>query len=397
MDHISFAAALRGLVVVLACAPPVYYLLSIYCAYGFFSRKRDDSPPSRPYLPPISVLKPVRGLDREAYENYASFCEQDYPQYEILFAVSDADDPAIPVIEQVVHNYPERSVRLLIGAPRLGSNSKVNKLCRLVREARYDLLVMSDSDVRVEPDYLRQVAAPFRDPQVGAVTALFRAKVNDDLASHIDCVGSAVEFCASALVSRRLEGMKFTLGATMATTRPRLAEIGGFEALVDHHSDDFELGNRIAAHGHRVELLREPVWMVFPAEALGAFLRHELRWSIGLRNIRPMAHLGLVFTHGLPWSLAAAASVHSRFFAALFLMAYFVLRFAMAWVVGVWGLKDLAVRRNLWLVPFRDALAFLVWLASFASNRIQWRGLEFTIDKGLLVPVPSSGNPSARG
>jgi ceramide glucosyltransferase len=395
MDHLSVAAALRWLVVVLACAPLVYYLLSIYCAHDFFSR--EDSTPSYPYLPPISILKPVRGLDREAYENYASFCEQDYPQYEILFAVSDADDPAIPLIEQVVRNYPERSVRLLIGAPQLGSNSKVNKLCRLVREARYDLLVISDSDVRVEPDYLRQVAAPFRDPQVGAVTALFRAKVNDDLASRIDCVGSAVEFCAGAVVARRLEGMKFTLGATMATTCQRLAEIGGFEALVDHHADDFELGHRIAARGYRVELLRKPVWMVFPAEALGAFLRHELRWSIGLRNIRPMAHLGLVFTHGLPWALAGAASVHSRFFAALFLAAYLVLRFAMAWIVGVWGLRDLVVRRNLWLVPLRDALAFLVWLASFASNRIQWRGLEFTVEKGILVPVPSSGSPSARG
>lgn len=397
MDHISFAATLRGLVVVLACAPPVYYLLSIYCAHGFFSEPVQDPSPPYPYLPPISILKPVRGLDREAYENYASFCDQDYPEFEVLFAVSDADDPAVAVIRQVMRDHPERSVRLLMGAPRLGSNNKVNKLCQLVREARHSLLVISDSDVRVEPDYLRRVSAPFRDPQVGAVTALFRAKVNDDLASHIDCVGSAVEFCSSAVVARRLEGMKFTLGATMATTRQRLAEIGGFEALVDHHADDFELGNRIAARGYRVELLREPVWMVFPAETLGAFLRHELRWSIGLRNIRPMAHLGQVFTHGLPWSLAAAASLHSRLFAALFVATYLVLRFAMAWVVGVWGLKDLVVRRNLWLVPFRDALAFLVWLASFASNRIQWRGLEFTVEKGLLVSFPSSGSPSARG
>jgi ceramide glucosyltransferase len=397
MNHISFATALRGLVVVLACAPAVYYLLSIYCAHSFFSKKTRDPAPSQPYLPPISVLKPVRGLDREAYENYASFCEQDYPEYEVLFAVNDADDPAIPIIEKVARRHPGRAIRLLMGAPPLGSNNKVNKLCRLVREARYDLLVMSDSDVRVEPEYLRQVAAPFRDPQVGAVTALFRAKASDDLASRIDCVGSAIEFCSSAVVARRLEGMKFTLGATMATTRQRLAEIGGFEALVDHHADDFELGNRIAARGYRVELLREPVWMVFPAEALGAFLKHELRWSIGLRNIRPLAHLGLVFTHGLPWALAAAVAVHSRVFAALFLAVYLVLRLAMAWVVGVWGLKDLVVRRNLWLVPFRDALAFLVWLASFASNRIQWRGREFTVEKGLLVPVPSSASPRARG
>jgi ceramide glucosyltransferase len=395
MDHYSWVTALRGLVVVLACAPPAYYLLSIYCAHGFFSRAA--AAPATPYLPPASILKPVRGLDREAYENYSSFCQQDYPDYEVLFSVSDEDDPAIPVLEQLARDYPERSIRLLIGAPRLGSNSKVNNLCRLVKEARHELLVISDSDVRVEPDYLRQVAAPFRDPQMGAVTALFRAKVSDDLASRLDCVGSAVEFCSGAVVARQLEGMKFALGATMATTRQRLAEIGGFEALVDHHADDFELGHRIAARGYRIELLREPVWMVFPAEALGTFLKHELRWSIGLRNIRPLAHLGQLFTHGLPWALAAAFALHSRILAAPVLATYLGLRLAMAWMVGVWGLKDRAVRRNLWLVPLRDALAFMVWLASFASNRIQWRGLEFTIKKGLLVPVPSSASPRARG
>ena len=161
MTHLSVATALRALVVVLACGPLVYYLLSIYCAITFFSGKRRETAPAHPYLPPLSVLKPVRGLDREAYLNFASFCRQDYPEYEVLFAVSDANDPAIPVIEQVMRDYPACPVRLLIGAPHLGANSKVNKLCRLVREARYDLLVMSDSDVRVEPDYLRQVAAPF--------------------------------------------------------------------------------------------------------------------------------------------------------------------------------------------------------------------------------------------
>jgi ceramide glucosyltransferase len=175
----------------------------------------------------------------------------------------------------------------------------------------------------------------------------------------------------------------------MATTRERLAEIGGFEALVNHHSDDFELGNRIASKGYRIELLAKPVWMIFPAQSFGTFLRHELRWAIGLRNIRPLGHLGLVFTHGIFWALLAAALAHSSSIAGLYLGAYVVLRFAMAWIAGVWGLKDPVVRKRIYLVPVRDALAFLVWLVSFMSNRIQWRGLEFTIEKGILVPVPS--------
>ena len=284
MHLLPITTGFRWLVLLLACGPLVYYVLSIVCALDFFSQGMEQ--PGEPaYAPPISILKPVRGLDREAYENFASFCRQDYPEYEVLFAVSDADDPAIPVLEQVVRDHSECRPSLLIGTP----------------------------------------------------------------------------------------------------------------PLVNHHADDFELGNRIAARGYRVELLREPVWMVFPAEAMGAFLKHELLWSIGLRHVRPLAHLGLILTHGLPWALAAAASVHSRIFALLFVVAYLVLRFAMAWMVGVWGLKDLVVRRNLWLIPFRDALAFVVWVTSFASNRIQWRGPEFTLKKGLLIPAPSSGNSSARG
>ena len=306
--------------------------------------------------------------------------------------MSDADDPAIAVIERVIADRPECRARLLVGAPALGANSKVNKLCRLVQEARYDLVAISDSDVRVEPDYLRRVAAPFRDPRVGAVTALFRGRVSGGALSRLDGMGAGEDF-SGTLIARRFEGMKFLLGTTMATTRERLAEIGGFEALADHHADDFELGSRIAARGYRVELLRQPVWMVFPEQSLKAFLRHELRWMIGLRNIRPMGHLGMIFTHGLPWALAAAAVAPAWWLAALFLTAYLALRLAMAWTISVWGLKDDVVRRNLWLIPLRDALSFLVWTASFASNRIQWRGLEFTIKKDILAPVPHAGHP----
>ena len=385
----------QWLVLLIACAPFVYYLFAIVCVIDFFSAKRAKSDAS--YRPPVSVLKPVRGLDREAYENFSSYCRQDYPEYEILFAVSDAHDSAIPVIERLIRDFPERPIRLLVGAPELGASSKVNKLCQLVREARYELLVMSDSDVRVEPSYLRQVAAPFADPQVGAVTALFRGMVAGDLASELECVGASTDFCPSVLVDRKFEGVKFTLGATMATTKQHLAEIGGFEALVNHHSDDFELGKRIAAHGYRVEVLRKPVWMVFPVQTLRRLLQHELRWAIGVRNIRPLSHLGLIFTHGLFWALLAAAVAPAAWITALYMAAYLVLRFAVAWIAGVWGLRDPVVRRKIWLVPLRDALAFGVWLASFASNHIEWRGMEFKIQKGLLVPVAESRNAAARG
>jgi ceramide glucosyltransferase len=389
---LSFVA--RWLILLLACLPLAYYLFAIFCALEFFSPKRKTILGS--YLPPVSVLKPVRGLDREAYENFASYCRQDYPQHEILFAVNDADDPAVPVIQRLMRDFPEKTIRLLTGAPRLGASSKVNKLCLLAREARNDLLVISDSDVRVEPQHLRQVAALFADPQVGAVTALFRGMVAGDLASELDSLGASAGFCPSVLVSRKLEGMKFTLGATMATTKRQLAEIGGFEAFVNHHSDDFELGKRIAARGHRIELLREPVWMLFPARTLGHFLQHERRWAVGVRNVRPFAHLGLLFSHGLFWALLAAAIAPAAWIAALYLAAYLFLRFTVAWTAGAWGLHDPVVRRRIWLVPLQDAFALGVWLASFASNRVYWRGEQFKLRKGILVPLVNSRSATRR-
>jgi ceramide glucosyltransferase len=386
---------IRWAILALALGPLCYYLVGIYSAWRFFSVAHAARPePVFPEetLPPVSVLKPLRGLDPDAYRNFASFCLQEYPEYEILFAVSDADDPAVPVVQKLIADFPQRPIQLIVVEDRLGPNSKVSNLCRLAREARHDLLVITDSDVRVEPKYLRSVAAIFRDPKVGGVTALYRGNDNLQWVAAMDCVGSSAVFCGAALVARELEGLKFMMGSTMATTKQRLAEIGGFEAMVDLHSDDYELGRRIAGRGYRIELLPHPVQMQFPSQTLGAYLRHELRWAIGIRNIRPGGHFGMLFTHGLPWAIAAACVAPSASIGAAYLGAYFVLRFAMAWTVGVWGLHDPVLRRRFWLLPVRDMLSFFVWLASFGRNRIEWRGSAFTLDKGRMVPVaPRAG------
>jgi ceramide glucosyltransferase len=387
----SVAAVLRLVILLLAPGPLFYYLAGVYSAWRFFRVAHHVSPQETPTLgsapPPISVLKPLRGLDPNAYENFASFCRQEYPQFEILFAVADATDRTVPVVQRLIADFPSVPIRLIVVPELLGANAKVSSLCRLVREARHDLLVITDSDVRVEPGYLRSVAATFRDPQVGGATALYRGSDNLQWVAAMDCVGSSAAFCGAALVARELEGLKFIMGSTMATTKQRLDEIGGFEALVDLHSDDYELGRRIAERGYRIELLPEPVSMAFPSQTLGAYLRHELRWAIGIRNIRPGGHFGLLFTHGLPWAVAAAYAAPAPAIAASYLGGYFVLRFAMAWAVGVWGLRDPVLRRRWWLLPLRDLLSFFVWLASFSMNRIEWRGASFTLEKGRMVPV----------
>lgn len=382
----------RDIVLILACAPFVYYLLSIVSAWLFFSETRVEAaegPRATSFAPPVSILKPVRGLDPNAYENYATFCRLDYPEYELLFCVSTADDPAVAVIERLIQDFPERSISLLVGSEHFGANEKVNKLCRLADGAQYGLLVISDSDIRVTPDYLRAVVAPFREPKVGAVTCMYKGLADHQLAAELEAVGVASDFAAGVLVSRSLQGMDFAMGSTMATTRERLAEIGGFKALANQHSDDFELGRRIAALGWKVELSSYVVSTMYPARTIHSYFEHQLRWGRTTRECRPWGYLGLVLTYGLPWSVAAAVFAPTRILGLSYLGAYLALRLLMAWTVGVWGLRDVVLRRRLWLVPVRDALAFLIWLASFFSRRIQWRGREFAIADGKMVPVAS--------
>jgi ceramide glucosyltransferase len=384
-------SVLRLAALVLAAGPLVYYLLSLYCTIEYFRDLRRLPPRDDSFAPPVSILKPVRGVDPGAYENFASYCRLDYPEYELVFAMADPHDPVIPVIEQLQRDFPDRSIRFVTDVPCVGENNKVNSLCRLVKEARYELLVMTDSDVRVARDYLREVVAPFADRRVGGVTSFYRCAGGGTLAADLDMLGMCMDSVPSALVARRLEGkVQFAFGWTMATTKTRLAEIGGWEAMANHHSDDFELGNRIASKGHRVELMREPVWMVFPQEKFGDLLRHELRWSIGLRNVRPAGYAGMIFTHGLPWAvLAAIVAVASGWIgtAAAFVAVYLVLRLGVAYAAGVWGLQDRNITSKLWLAPVRDAISAVVWFAGFFTDRITWRGLEYRVRNRLLEPI----------
>ena len=361
-------------VLVLALLPFVYYLLSLYCVIAYFRSARKVSAAKIPFMPPASIVKPVRGLDHEAYENFASFCRLDYPVYEVVFAVSDASDPVIAVIEKLRADFPSTSIRLITNVPRVGTSDKVNNLCQLAQNAKYDLLVMSDSDVRVEPDYLRQVAAPFADREVGAVTAFYRSLSAGNLASNLDSLGMYMDSAPAALVAKQVEGrLGFAFGWTMATSKKHLAEIGGWEAMVNHHSEDFELGKRIALRGHRVVLMAKPVSMVFPKETLAEYFHRDLRWSIALKSARPSGYLGLLFTHGLPWAL----------------------RVGLTWLTGGWGIGDGQLAKILWLVPARDAISFIVWIAGFFSDRITWRRLKYRIQKGRLIPIPSASHGPA--
>lgn len=384
-----FHSGWRDAVLLLAAAPLAYYIAATFAAWRFFGRERARK--LRNYAPPVSVLKPVRGVDFATYENYSSFCHQDYPDYEILFAVNEGTDAAVPLIHRLIAEFPGRQIRLLVGAENLGANRKVNKLARLSREAQHEILVLTDGDVFVGPNYLREVVAPFVDESTGAVTSFYRGIAEHNLGAELEAIGASSDFFAGVLMAEWTEGINFALGASIVTTKRWLSKIGGFESLAGMLADDYELGLRIAGAGGRVLLSREPVWTTYPAQTPKSFWEHQLRWARTVRLCRPLSYFGLIFTLGLPWSLLAALVAPTKWVAAAYLLAYVALRHVMAWTVGVWGVGDDVLRHKLWLVPLRDALYSAVWLASFASNRITWGGEQYTMQKGRMVPATTSG------
>jgi len=375
----------RAAVLALAVAPLAYYLVAIFAALRFFRKKRARNLPE--FTPPLSLLKPVRGVDFASYENFRSFCTLDYPEYEILFCVNEMDDPAVPVIQRLAKEFPKRRIEIFSGAPQVGTNRKVNNLALLARQARYDYLVQSDGDVRAGPEYLREVVAPFADPGVGVVSCFYRGVTEKNFWAELEAIGAASDFLPGAVVANLPGKVTFALGASVATTKSWLAKIGGYEALADFLADDYEIGNRVHTAGGKVLLSRETVWTMYPAKTSRGFWEHQERWARTVRMVRPASFFGLIFTHGLPLAILAAAVAPTTWIAAAYLVAYAVLRLLMAWVAGVWGIKDETLARKLWLVPLRDAIHFCLWLAGFTSNRVKWGESEFAIENGRMREI----------
>ena len=371
----------------LAAIPFIYYGIALYSCWRFFRRPRRGD--TAAFTPPVSILKPIRGLDPDAYENFASFCRQDYPDYELLFCVADRDDPALPLIDNLQRQFPERPIRVLFGSGRDASNDKVAKLARLVSEAAHEHVVISDSDVRVRPDYLRKVVAPLADPQIGAVTCFYLSIEERSFADRLQSVGMMSDFYAGIVVAWQLDGVKFALGPTIATTRARLAAFGGYQSIENRPADDLLVGRLIAEQGCEVELSRYPVETVADYQSINELIHKRLRWIVVMRHMRPWGHVGLFFTQGLPLALLAVLIHPSRTVAAAYLGSYILLRMAMAWTIGTHGLRQRFRWREMPLIPVWDAVAFAIWLTSFGRNSIRWRGAHYYIRQGCLVPVGS--------
>ncbi len=369
------------------CASMAYLALCLWGAAGFLARRRKGAlPDERNFTSPVSILKPLRGTDPGMYESLRSHCLQDYPEYEIVFGVSDAADPALTLVKRLRSELPAVPIRVVLCERSLGANTKVSNLAQMLPEARHEYLLVNDSDIRVEPDYLRGVVAPLADPKVGLVTCLYRGVPAPSLGSRLESLSISTDFCAGVLAAGVIErGIRFGLGSTLAFRRGDLTEIGGFEAFADYLADDYELGRRIAAHGRKVELSDVVVETYLPSYSFKDFIEHQLRWARTIRASRPGGYAGLVLTFAIPWAVVCLASAYGTGWAwALFAVAV-TLRLATALVVGKLVLSDRNAVTGLGWIPLRDLAAVFVWLGGLGGRRVTWRGDVFELRKGRLV------------
>jgi ceramide glucosyltransferase len=360
-------------------APPLAYnLLALACARSYFRRPRVGSA----YAPAVSILKPVKGIDADSLANFTSFCRQDYPCFQLVFAVAAADDPVVPVIRQLMVEFPAVDMELVIDPRVYGPNYKVCNLINAFSKAKYEVVIVCDSDIRVSSDYLREVCAPFADPAVGLVTSLYRSPGVSGVATAVEALGFTTEMIPNVMVALRLEGLTFALGASMACRRSALEAIGGFPALVDYLADDYQLGNKISRAGYRLELSDCFVESVMKQERLGAVLSRQLRWCRTMRVSRP----GGYFASGLtqPFLAAGAALLSSGFSASglLAVLLLYLVRGTVACLFSLRYVRDGLLPRYGWLLPLRDLLAAATWALAFLGNRVQWRGHRFRLEPG---------------
>ncbi len=360
-----------------ALAAAAYYFLSLLSLLGQAIRRPDEQ--AQNPCPPISILKPIHGLDPHLYEALRSHVEQDYPELEMLFGVGDASDPAIEDIERLRADYPQIPISLHIvrtSAP----NAKAGVLAELAKRARHPVLLVNDSDIWVPPAYLRDVTAPLVDPKIGLVTCLYRAAA-ESWPSRMEALGIATEFAPSVMVARLLGVAEFALGSTMVLRASTLEEIGGFEAIADYLADDYQLGRRINERGYRIHFARPVVETDLGAETWAQVWRHQVRWSRTIRVSRASGYYGYAVTHATLWALVAFAS-GSAWAGALALG----LRMIAGIGVGRLILKDRKALVLCPLIPVRDLFGFAVWVAGLFGDSVVWRGRVLRLRRdGRLV------------
>ncbi len=375
------------LTLLLSCLAGIAVIYNLFCIYAVQRYFRTASPIAGGDCPPATILIPLCGDDFDAYGNYVTLCHQDYPQFQIIFGVQDELDPSIAVVRRLMADFPACDIWLVVSSNTLGENRKVGNLHNMLAEARYDRIVIVDSDIRVGRDFLRTTVPHLNDPRVGLVTCFYRAAQAGNWVSRLEAIEITAEFLPGVVVARAMEGMTFALGAAMVTTTERLQGIGGFEAIADYLADDYMLGHLIHKAGYEVRLVPYVVETVLGPMGFVPMLIHQIRWARVKRVCRPGGYLGLIVTYGTAFALMAAIVSQGAPIPLAMLGIVVGIRLLVGWLVGYRCFGDEIVKQYLWLIPVRDLVSFLIWCVSLTGRTTEWRGRTFDIAAdGRMIP-----------
>ncbi|HEY3927111.1 MAG TPA: bacteriohopanetetrol glucosamine biosynthesis glycosyltransferase HpnI [Candidatus Koribacter sp.] len=348
-------------------------------------------------LPPVTLLKPVHGAEPRLYENLESYFRQDYPEFEIIFGARSRNDAALRTVERLRKKYPTVRASIVISGDPQWHNAKVFSLDRMIAASRNSHFIITDSDIMVKPDFIRNIVPPLINPKVGCVTAMYEGIPAPEFWSSIEALGMSVEMPSGVMVADMLEGMKFALGAVMAVRRDSLEAIGGIRATSDYYSDDFVLGNLISRAGYEVVLSQVTVGHVLATRSFARTFGDQLRWMQSTRHSRPKGHLGTGLTFAIPFGIlglmAAGAMGHWTLGWALFAWAW-LNRTLQSAIVGGWVIGDRRALWLCWLYPLRDLIGFFTWAGSYTSSTFEWRGELYRFTAGGRIVAERLTPPS---
>ena len=385
MQHFAILRIFSYLFAAIAAGGVAYLVISIFGIVRWL-RVRNNPTADGEFAPAVSILKPLCGTDRNMYEGFRSHCLQNYPKFEIIFGVNNESDDAIAEVERLRQEFPTHDIKLVVCPNVLGTNRKVSNLQHMMEHARYDFVLINDSDIHVEPDYLSRVMAPFANPQVGLVTAMYRANAGRTLASQVESLTVATDFVGGVLSALVVEGgLHFAMGSTMAVRREALAKIDNFSALLNKLADDYELGVLVAEAGYELQLANTVVETTLPDYGWRGMLAHQVRWARTIRDKRKGGYLGVIATFGLPWAVLCAVCATVAAWSLALLALVFVLRMVHAAALCGSVLRDRESLRRLWLVPLRDFVGLGVWFTSWFGSTVSWRGEKFRLHNGTLT------------
>jgi ceramide glucosyltransferase len=368
----------------------IYLVLCLFAVFRFRTRVERSSRFSFSQWPPVTILKPVRGVEKEQKVNLSSACLQDYPEFQVVFSVQDPDDPVIPLLKEIQQEFGCEKVSVVIDNCQAGPNGKINNLLGALPHARYDFLVISDSDVHLKPDYLNTIITPLADPEVGFVCTLYKAKSANRWFEKMELLTLNADFIPSVIFAYVSRASKFCLGSSVALRRDSLEEMGGLEALSDYLAEDYEMGRRLWVSGKRMVLVPYFVDIVVDLKDLSQWWNHQVCWDQKTRAAKPAGFFASIVTRSFPFALLFAASRMGDTLGLAILIGVLGLRLATAAVMMVWGFRDREGVKSLALLPLRDLAALVSWVLAFTKKTVIWRSSEFILTRdGRLRPLGS--------